>query len=75
MSEIPREHLDRIEAKLDLVIDGLAQGRTQAEQLGTAQTHVDRRVRSLEKWRYAVGGSVFISLASIATSLGNSAPR
>ncbi|MFJ3927944.1 hypothetical protein [Streptomyces sp. NPDC090022] len=74
MSEIPREHLEhmaRIEAKLDTL---LAQTADLQQHAGT-NAMTEKRLGSLEKWRYAVGGSVFISLASIATSLANVAPR
>ncbi|MFD5509455.1 hypothetical protein ACFWIB_16970 [Streptomyces sp. NPDC127051] len=78
MSDLSRQHLEhmaRIEAKLDLVIDGLAQERRHTERLGTAQSQAEKRMRSLERWRHAPGGALFISLASIVTSLANSTPR
>ncbi|MCX4962975.1 hypothetical protein [Streptomyces virginiae] len=74
MSDIPREDLDRmarIEAKVDTVIAHLAE----APSVTLLPAETEKRLGSLEKWRYATGGAFFISLASIVTSLANSTPR
>lgn len=82
MSDMSREDVERlvrIEAKLDLSLQRASEDR-EAHEADMAEVKretddLDKRVGSLENWRYAIGAALLMGAGGTIASVVNSVPK
>lgn len=79
MSREDVERLVRIEAKLDLSLQRASEDR-EAHEADMAEVKretddLDKRVGSLENWRYAIGAALLMGAGGTIASVVNSVPK
>ncbi|MEU2830175.1 hypothetical protein ABZ667_16120 [Streptomyces lavendulae] len=68
MSEIPRDHLERM-ARIEAKVDALLVQLADLPRTAQVPAETEKRLNRLEHWRYATSGAVLISLASVAATI------